>query len=171
MEVISEHTFNRKTILLMLTYACNLNCVYCYEKDKRTGKTMAFKTARKVIQEAFIENATVCEEIEIDFMGGEPLLEFDRIKEISEWMWSQNWSKPYILYATTNGTLLNEEMKKWFSEHKERIVLGFIIQFMANCKLQSKLIANKKELTTKEKKVAYALTIINKSQMLKKQAA
>jgi uncharacterized protein len=119
-----RNTFKRKTIMLMITYQCNLDCVYCYEKGKRSNKTMSIETAKETIEKAFVENETVCEEIEFDFMGGEPLLEFGKIKEIAEWMWSRNWSKPYILYATTNGTLLNEEMKAWLTKYRERIVLG-----------------------------------------------
>jgi uncharacterized protein len=114
----------RKTIMLMITYQCNLDCVYCYEKGKRSNKSMDVEEAKKIIEQAFIDNESVCEEIEFDFMGGEPLLEYEKIKEIAEWMWTRNWGKPYILYATTNGTLLNKEMKAWFSEYKERIVLG-----------------------------------------------
>lgn len=110
--------------MLMLTYQCNLDCVYCYEKGRRSNRSMDVEEAKKIIEQAFIDNETVCEEIEFDFMGGEPLLEYKKIKEIAEWMWTRNWGKPYILYATTNGTLLNKEMKAWFSEHKERIVLG-----------------------------------------------
>lgn len=85
---------------------------------------MTFDVATDVIQSAFRENEASCEEIEIDFMGGEPLLEFDLIKKVSEWMWNKNWPKPYVIFATTNGTLLNEEMKEWFTINKHRIILG-----------------------------------------------
>jgi uncharacterized protein len=125
----------RKTIMLMITYQCNLDCIYCYEKGKRANRSMSAATAKEIIENAFVENETVCEEIEFDFMGGEPLLEFEKIKEIAEWMWRRNWSKPYILYATTNGTLLNEEMKEWFTPHKERIVLG--LSYDGNAQMQN----------------------------------
>jgi uncharacterized protein len=106
-----DSKITRKTIMLMITYQCNLDCVYCYEKGKRSNRSMDIEVAKKIIEQAFIENESICEEIEFDFMGGEPLLEFEKIKKIAEWMWNRNWSKPYILYATTNGTLLNDEMK------------------------------------------------------------
>lgn len=121
---MTTKSITRKTIMLMLTYQCNLDCSYCYEKWKHSNKSMSVEMAKEIIEKSFVENETVCKEIEFDFMGGEPLLEFNKIKEIAEWMWSRNWSKPYILYATTNGTLLNEEMKSWFTQNKERIVLG-----------------------------------------------
>lgn len=122
--LVIDNKIIRKTIMLMITYQCNLDCVYCYEKGKRANKSMSVAKAKEIIEKTFVENETGCEEIEFDFMGGEPLLEFEKIKEIAEWMWSRNWSKPYILYATSNGTLLNEEMKEWFTRHKEQIVLG-----------------------------------------------
>ena len=121
---IVSNKFKRKTIMLMLTYQCNLNCVYCYEKGKHSYRSMDVDFAKLIIEKSFYDNESVCEEIEFDFMGGEPLLEYYKIKEIAEWMWSRSWSKPYILYATTNGTLLNDEMKAWFSQYRERIVLG-----------------------------------------------
>lgn len=123
--IISDRgKITRKTIMLMLTYQCNLDCVYCYERGKRSNRSMEVEKVKQIIETAFIENESVCEEIEFDFMGGEPLLEFEKIREIAEWMWSRCWSKPYILFATTNGTLLNREMKAWFTKYKERIVLG-----------------------------------------------
>ena len=60
----------------------------------------------------------------IDFFGGEPLLNFDLIREVSEWLWSKNWKYPYKLRIRTNGTLLNDEMRRWFSEHKKQIELA-----------------------------------------------
>jgi sulfatase maturation enzyme AslB (radical SAM superfamily) len=113
----------RKTVMLMLTYECNLDCVYCYEKTKDTNKKMPIS----LMQQKIIEHLSAkdsFDEIEFDFMGGEPLLEFDTIKEISEWIWSEKRERPYILFATTNGTVLNDEQKKWFTTHKHQIVLG-----------------------------------------------
>lgn len=130
-----DSKITRKTIMLMITYQCNLDCVYCYEKGKRSNRSMDIEVAKKIIEQAFIENESICEEIEFDFMGGEPLLEFEKIKKIAEWMWNRNWSKPYILYATTNGTLLNEEMKVWFYKYKERIVLG--LSYDGNLEMQN----------------------------------
>ena len=36
--------------------------------------------------------------LELSMMGGEPLLEFEKIKEISEWMWSREWPLKYIIF-------------------------------------------------------------------------
>ncbi len=119
-----EFNLNRRTIVLLLTYQCNLDCIYCYLLEKK-HKTMSIEVAKEVITKSFHQkHFSEKDEIQIDFMGGEPLLEFDKIKSIAEWMWSKDWPKPYILFATTNGTLLNKEMKDWFTKNNDRIVLG-----------------------------------------------
>jgi uncharacterized protein len=85
---------------------------------------MTIETARKCIDWIFDNVPTGMDSIEINFIGGEPLLEFHLIKEISDYIFKKNISMPYILFATTNGTLLNKEMKHWFTEHKEQFWLG-----------------------------------------------
>ena len=107
--------------MLLVTNACNLNCVYCYENHK-SNKYMTLEVAQKAIQDAFEKDGF--DYISIQFMGGEPLLAFPLIREISEWMWNNEFSKPYELFASTNGTLLDEEMKSWFFKNRDRISLG-----------------------------------------------
>jgi len=58
-------------------------------------------------------------------MGGEPLLEFPLIKDISEWLWSLTLPKTLtMIYAPTNGTLLSNEIRVWTSANKDRFCLG-----------------------------------------------
>lgn len=123
------HTSTDKSVtryvMLMITYRCNLNCIYCYERYKN-DKIIHSSDAKNYIQEIYQETLADnrYKAIEIDFSGGEPLTQFNIIKEISEWIWSNQWKIPFILFAPTNGTLLNNEMKIWFSENKHRIALG-----------------------------------------------
>ena len=107
--------------MLMVTNSCNLNCVYCYESHKTSHK-MDFDTAKRAILDVF--NETGFNGVSIQFMGGEPLFAFPLIKDVSEWLWSKNIKYPYSLFAATNGTLLNEDMKVWFTANKYRISLG-----------------------------------------------
>jgi len=62
--------------------------------------------------------------VEIDFIGGEPLLEFKLLKEIVAYTCSKKREHKYIFFATTNGTLLSNEMKEWFTARKNCFVLG-----------------------------------------------
>lgn len=113
---------------LMLTWQCNLNCVYCFEKHKATDKVMSLETAKTIIQNEFSEFEASGDQgvLKVDFFGGEPLLRFQLIKDLAEWIWEQDFHINYVLSVTTNGTLLNDEMKAWFKKHKEhfRLILS-----------------------------------------------
>lgn len=110
--------------MLLITYRCNLHCSYCYEPKVQNFRMGAAK-AKQIITEQLSLLGDDYDSVEIQFMGGEPLLEFPLIKEISEWLWSLSMNKKLmVLFAPTNGTLLNEEMKSWFSANRERIHLG-----------------------------------------------
>lgn len=117
---------NRRTCLLMVTHGCNLNCTYCYEKFKNPSKKMDVNLAKKLILKEIdtVRNTESYGELEINFMGGEPLLRYDLIKEIVEWLEEAAVDVPYVCFATTNGTLLNDERKAWFEAHKHTMVLG-----------------------------------------------
>ena len=101
-----------------ITHNCNLNCVYCYQKHDCNSR-MSFDTAKKVIDWIFQNVPSNMEEVEIGLIGGEPLLEYNLIKQMFEYVRQLNPPYPYLFYATTNGTLLTEEMKAWFTQNKK----------------------------------------------------
>jgi len=84
---------------------------------------MSIGTAQKIIQEAF---STIHEldEIEIDFHGGEIALKFDIVKEICQWLWGEKRPNPYLCYASTNGTLIHDNIQSWFYQHRDKFWLG-----------------------------------------------
>ena len=102
---------------LILTNQCNLSCVYCYESNK-TKKRMDVNVCKDIIAKHL--NMTEYDEVEIDFFGGEPFLEFPTIKEVCEWVWSNNWRNKYVFFATTNGVLITGKIKDWLKKHKDR---------------------------------------------------
>ena len=119
----SYNPVNKRRILqIAITERCNLACVYCYE-HKKDLSILPVETAQRFLVEE-TRHLDGYDEFEIDFHGGEPMLAFPRIKEIAEWVWSRNWPKPYICYATTNGTLVHGEIKEWFRKNAKRFVLG-----------------------------------------------
>jgi sulfatase maturation enzyme AslB (radical SAM superfamily) len=85
---------------------------------------MSYDTAKNVIDYIFEHVPDKVDVIEIGFIGGEPLLEFRLIKEIFNYTNSKRINKKYYFYATTNGTLLDCEMKHWFTENKRKFYLG-----------------------------------------------
>lgn len=120
-----EDSSKRRSCMLIITHDCNLNCSYCYESHK-DKKKMSFELAKECILKEIdlVKKSEKFKEIQIDFMGGEPLMNFDLIKQVVEWLEDLNPGIPYVCFATTNGTLLNEERKKWFRKHKNTICLG-----------------------------------------------
>ena len=109
--------------MLLVTSSCNLRCSYCYE-PKLLARRMDIQTAKDIItrQMALLDDGY--DSVEIQFMGGEPLLEFPLIKEVCEWLWSNEWKRQMVVFVPTNGTLLDSEMKSWFAAHSENIKLG-----------------------------------------------
>lgn len=108
---------------LCVTHSCNLDCVYCYQNHDGNNR-MSYETACESIDWIFNNVPDDMNGIEITFIGGEPLIEFDLIKKVYEYTHNKYQNVSYIFYATTNGTLLNDEMKAWFKEHKSSFVLG-----------------------------------------------
>lgn len=110
---------------LMLTYGCNLNCVYCFEKYKDPHKRMSIATAKSIVDKEIhrIHDLNQDAVLKFDLFGGEPLLCFPLIKELCEWAWQQDYPLQYYFSITTNGTLLNDNIKDWLRQHKERISL------------------------------------------------
>ena len=131
-----EGSTRRRTCMLMITHACNLNCSYCYETHKQ-NIYMDVELAKKIIlQESdFVSKSKDFDELEIDFMGGEPFMNFPLIKEIVEWLESGVVDIPWICFATTNATLLTDKIKGWLREHKQFINLG--ASYDGSSKMQS----------------------------------
>ena len=120
-----EASTRRRTCMLMVTHACNLNCSYCYESYKR-NVFMDTNLAKEIIlrEAQFVSESADFDELEINFMGGEPFMNFPLIKNVVEWLETGVISVPWICFATTNGTLLTDEIKNWLREHKDSINLG-----------------------------------------------
>lgn len=120
-----------RVVSLMLTWNCNLNCTYCFELFKRPDREMSVEVAKRVLSEEFSTFAgrDECKQggyLKVDFFGGEPLLRFDLIREITEWVCGLDLPFRVMLSVTSNGTLLDECKQRWFEEHKEviRVVLS-----------------------------------------------
>ena len=120
-----EHSARRRMCMLMVTHACNLNCSYCYETHKQ-GLYMSIGQAKDIIRREaqFVFEDDRFDELQIDFMGGEPLMNFPLIKEVVEWLESGVIDVPWLCFASTNATLITEDVRDWLREHKESIILG-----------------------------------------------
>lgn len=108
---------------LCVTHQCNLSCVYCYQRHSNDVR-MSFEIARKSVDWIFQNIPPDRQGITLDFIGGEPLLEFQLIKAVFKYTEGKKGDIPVKYFATTNGTLLDDEMKQWFSARKEKFILG-----------------------------------------------
>lgn len=108
---------------LCVTHRCNLNCVYCYQTHD-SSHSMSLETAKYIVDWIFEHTPDNADSVGIDFIGGEPLIEFQLLKEIYTYACSKKWDIPLSFFATTNGALLTDEMKEWLSERKGVFKLG-----------------------------------------------
>lgn len=107
-----------KTVILILTHSCNLNCIYCYEHHK-DSKIMDVEKAKEIIEKEM--NADDDLDRDFEFLGGEPLLEFEKIVELHDFLCSREWPKKWKSIITTNGTLLHGKIKDWLLQHQDTI--------------------------------------------------
>ena len=113
-----------KAIILLITYDCNLRCSYCYEPKKAHYK-MSAETAKSCLKKTIESLNEDYDSVIVQFMGGEPILSFDLIKEVSEWIWSQSFKVSVRnVHAPTNGTILTPDIKEWLKTNKDRFSLA-----------------------------------------------
>ena len=77
-----------RVVSLMLTWACNLNCTYCFEKFKTKGREMTVNMAKSILSKEFemMRGQKSPGKLKVEFFGGEPLLKFDVIRQVTEWI-------------------------------------------------------------------------------------
>jgi len=102
---------------LAITMRCNLSCDYCYI-DKQAS-IMTLSTAKRAIDFIF-EGASEEEKIEIGFFGGEPLLEFELIRDITDVIQNHPSFRPdqTTVSVTSNGTIYPEEIEEFLLDRK-----------------------------------------------------
>lgn len=108
------------TLTFNLTRKCNLKCSYCFENEEyRKMGNMPFEVAKKAIDVFFTDNST---KWVIIFTGGEPVLNYNLIKEIVKYVSNLGLLVEYRI--KTNATLLNEEKMNFLIENKFKIQIS-----------------------------------------------
>lgn len=111
---------SRKLIVgILVTEKCNLNCIYCYEQNK-TDKTITLLKIQEIISRVMTAKS-IWTDVEFRFLGGEPFIESKLIRDVVEWTFSKIWPKRCSFKVTTNGTLLDENMKKWLKRYRNKV--------------------------------------------------
>lgn len=135
----AESSFREANVFtagLIVTYACNLNCTYCYEHNKK-DVYMTLDTAKEILMPLLQQTG---DPLEIMLMGGEPLMAFPMICELVEWVDANNerWHRRYHFFGSSNGTLLNARMKEWFSGHRSQITLALSFDGLPDAQNQNR---------------------------------
>lgn len=105
---------------IWFTNACNLNCSYCYIKRK-SDLTISVDKAVEVLGAELAKEGKL---MDILFMGAETLTHFEQMKQIVEEISAQEWKRAHHFTITTNGTLLTQDMKVWFTAHRDKVTMG-----------------------------------------------
>lgn len=117
-----------KALCLHIAHDCNLRCKYCFagEGDYNGEKSiMPIDVGKKAI-DFVIANSKDRKNIEIDFFGGEPLLNMTTVKETVKYAKEKEkpFNKHFRFTITTNGTLLNEKITDYLNNTMDNIVLS-----------------------------------------------
>lgn len=106
----SKFNTDKLSIIIAPTMGCNFNCSYCFENDIRSNAIINDKVIKSIYD--FVDSKiNTISELNITWYGGEPLLQINKIVEMSEFFLKLCHENNVLYYSTmiTNGFLLNDE--------------------------------------------------------------
>lgn len=117
-----------KALCLHIAHDCNLGCKYCFaEEGEYHGRRalMSFEVGKKAL-DFLIENSGNRRNLEVDFFGGEPLMNWQVVKQLVEYGRSMEAAnhKKFRFTLTTNGMLLNDEIMEFCNREMSNVVLS-----------------------------------------------
>lgn len=117
-----------KALCLHIAHTCNLNCEYCFaSQGKYHGDRalMSFEVGKRAI-DFLIENSGSRVNLEVDFFGGEPLMNFDVVKQIVAYARSieKKKNKNFRFTLTTNGMLVDDDVIEFANKECHNVVLS-----------------------------------------------
>lgn len=118
-----------KALCLHIAHDCNLACKYCFadegEYHGQKRELMSLEVGKRAL-DFLIENSGNRVNLEVDFFGGEPLMNFDVVKEIVAYGRSREKEagKNFRFTLTTNGMLLNDEVMDFCNREISNVVLS-----------------------------------------------
>ncbi len=117
-----------KAMCLHVSHDCNLRCKYCFASTGNFGcdrKLMPLETSKKAI-DFLLENSGERKNLEVDFFGGEPLMNFDVVKQTVSYARQKEklFNKNFRFTMTTNGILLSDDKIDYLNKEMDNIVLS-----------------------------------------------
>ena len=117
-----------KALCIHIAHTCNLNCEYCFaSQGKYHGERalMSFETGKRAL-DFLVENSGTRRNLEVDFFGGEPLMNFDVVKQMVEYARSieKEKGKNFRFTLTTNGMLIDDDVIEFANKEMSNVVLS-----------------------------------------------
>ena len=117
-----------KALCLHVAHTCNLNCSYCFaSQGKYQGERalMSFEVGKQAF-DFLIANSGTRKNLEVDFFGGEPLMNWDVVKQLVAYARSieKEHNKNFRFTLTTNGLLIDDEIIDFLNKEMSNVVLS-----------------------------------------------
>lgn len=117
-----------KALCMHIAHTCNLNCSYCFaSQGKYHGERamMSFEVGKQAF-DFLIANSGTRRNLEVDFFGGEPLMNFDVVKELVAYARSieKEYGKNFRFTLTTNGVLIDDDVIDFANKEMSNVVLS-----------------------------------------------
>ena len=117
-----------KALCLHIAHTCNLNCSYCFaSQGKYHGERalMSFEVGKRAL-DFLVENSGTRRNLEVDFFGGEPLMNFKVVKDLVAYARSieKEKGKNFRFTLTTNGVLIDDDVIEFANKEMSNVVLS-----------------------------------------------
>lgn len=117
-----------KALCLHVAHTCNLNCAYCFASQGRyhgERALMSYDVGRQAL-DFLIEHSGTRKNLEVDFFGGEPLMNWGVVKELVEYARSVEKAhrKRFRFTLTTNGVLIDDDVIEFANREMSNVVLS-----------------------------------------------
>lgn len=117
-----------KALCLHMAHTCNLRCSYCFAGDGEYSggtKLMPLEVSKKAVDLLLTKSGSK-KNVEIDFFGGEPMLNFEVVKETVAYAQAEQkkYNKEVHFTITTNGTILDEDSLEFINQYMDNVVIS-----------------------------------------------
>ncbi|MBR2022972.1 MAG: thioether cross-link-forming SCIFF peptide maturase [Clostridia bacterium] len=117
-----------KALCIHICHDCNFRCRYCFADEgayHNKRESMSLETAKKAV-DFLIANSGNRKVLEMDFFGGEPLMNLEVLKQTVYYAKEQGakYGKKFLFTTTTNALLLNDDVIEFFNAEMENVVLS-----------------------------------------------
>ena len=117
-----------KALCLHIAHTCNLNCEYCFaSQGKYHGEraVMSYEVGKQAL-DFLVANSGTRRNLEVDFFGGEPLMNFEVVKQLVAYARSieKQHNKNFRFTLTTNGLLIDDDVIEWANKECSNVVLS-----------------------------------------------